>query len=443
MISAPDILNSLGEFHPLVLHFPIGLIAGVVCLEFWTFLSPSTELRRANSILLTLACAGAVAAAGLGLLLAESGGYDADLLFRHRISGLATAVLSATALLLHSRSIVSSQPRLITQYRLALVACIASIAIAGHYGNLIAHGGSSPFYVLALALGGEASGEQRDLPNGGAFRADGLFESSIGPILELHCNECHGAEKQEGGLRLDSREAALAGGESGKPAIVPGDAMASRLVRAVTLPRESDYSMPPSGKGRLEPQEVVSLINWINRGAPWHDATARLASRVARASASEIDGLRARGFHLSELSEAHPLLRVDAVPDQARLSELSSVAQQVTWLNLARYDFAAGESAALSTMPNLTRLELQGSNVEDHDIVHLTHLTSLIFLNLHDTRVSDSGLAHLQKLDSLESLFLWRTRTTSPGIQTLKAELPEANVDTGLATHHQSPEPER
>ena len=46
------------------------------------------------------------------------------------------------------------------------------------------------------------------------------------------CAECHGAKKQEGKLRLDSREAALAGGDYG-PAIVPGKPEDSWLVRAV------------------------------------------------------------------------------------------------------------------------------------------------------------------------------------------------------------------
>ena len=51
-------------------------------------------------------------------------------------------------------------------------------------------------------------------------------------LLETRCVSCHGPEKQKGGLRLDSREAVLKGGESG-PGAAPGDPDHSLLLRAV------------------------------------------------------------------------------------------------------------------------------------------------------------------------------------------------------------------
>src|SRR5262245_51338545 len=59
-----------------------------------------------------------------------------------------------------------------------------------------------------------------------------FFESKIRPLLANNCYECHGAKKQNNGLRLDSREAILAGGDQG-PAIVPGKPDESLIVRAV------------------------------------------------------------------------------------------------------------------------------------------------------------------------------------------------------------------
>src|SRR4051794_11838287 len=59
-----------------------------------------------------------------------------------------------------------------------------------------------------------------------------FFEQRIRPLLVEKCNACHGAEKQKGRLRLDSREAMLKGGDSG-PAIVPGKPAESLLVEAV------------------------------------------------------------------------------------------------------------------------------------------------------------------------------------------------------------------
>ncbi len=47
------------------------------------------------------------------------------------------------------------------------------------------------------------------------------FVKEVQPILESSCVHCHNEDRSEGELRLDSLEAALAGGENG-PALVPG-----------------------------------------------------------------------------------------------------------------------------------------------------------------------------------------------------------------------------
>jgi len=59
-----------------------------------------------------------------------------------------------------------------------------------------------------------------------------FFEEKVRPILAENCYKCHGSEKQKGSLRLDAREAVLAGGESG-PVIVPGKPNESALVEAI------------------------------------------------------------------------------------------------------------------------------------------------------------------------------------------------------------------
>lgn len=91
------------------------------------------------------------------------------------------------------------------------------------------------------------------------------FQVRVWPVLERSCVRCHGPEKQKSGLRLDSREAALKGGESG-PAVVigkPAESLLIKLVRHV----EDDRVMPP--KDALEDSEIVALERWISDGAPW------------------------------------------------------------------------------------------------------------------------------------------------------------------------------
>src|SRR3954470_15909927 len=93
-----------------------------------------------------------------------------------------------------------------------------------------------------------------------AARADDteFFEKRIRPLLVENCYKCHsaGSEKLKGGFRLDSKELALKGGESGKLAIVPGDAEKSLLIEAVRY-NNTDLQMPP--KKKLSNQQIDDL----------------------------------------------------------------------------------------------------------------------------------------------------------------------------------------
>jgi hypothetical protein len=92
-----------------------------------------------------------------------------------------------------------------------------------------------------------------------------FFESRVRPILADSCFKCHGPAKQSSGLRLDSREAMLTGGDNG-PALVPGDAAASMIVRALSYEHD-EIKMPP--KGKLGDPAVAAIRQWVKAGAYW------------------------------------------------------------------------------------------------------------------------------------------------------------------------------
>jgi cytochrome c553 len=92
-----------------------------------------------------------------------------------------------------------------------------------------------------------------------------FFEAKVRPILAARCLDCHGPKKEESGLRLDSRQAALDGGDSGERAVVPGDPDRSLLVTAIN--RAGDIHMPPETK--LPAGEIEILTDWIRQGLPW------------------------------------------------------------------------------------------------------------------------------------------------------------------------------
>lgn len=91
-----------------------------------------------------------------------------------------------------------------------------------------------------------------------------FFEKEVRPVLSARCQKCHGAQAQKGGLRLDSRTAALAGGSTG-PAVVPGKPQDSLLVDAINY--GDTYQMPPRSK--LPEKEIAALTKWVERGVPW------------------------------------------------------------------------------------------------------------------------------------------------------------------------------
>lgn len=97
------------------------------------------------------------------------------------------------------------------------------------------------------------------------------FQRDVQPILVEHCAECHGTDEAErkSSLRLDLRDAALKGGESGTPAIVPGKIAESELVRRITSPDAAALMPPPSHNKPLSPAQIEILKKWIGEGAEY------------------------------------------------------------------------------------------------------------------------------------------------------------------------------
>src|SRR6056297_1349271 len=109
---------------------------------------------------------------------------------------------------------------------------------------------------VLLACGGPGTAAAAD-----AEAAREHFEKAIRPVLVRECIRCHGPEKQQGGLRLDSRQGWADGGDSGA-AIVPGDPPASLLIEAM---RYEGYEMPPRGK--LDDKTLAAFETWVAQGA--------------------------------------------------------------------------------------------------------------------------------------------------------------------------------
>lgn len=121
------------------------------------------------------------------------------------------------------------------------------------------------FAVLTWAVvwSGRTAAAQTTSPEFSADQVE-FFKTKVQPILKARCLKCHGGEaKVRGGLRVDSRESIVKGGELG-PAVSLEDPVESLLLQAINY---DGLEMPPNG--RLSQEEVDVLTRWVKAGAPW------------------------------------------------------------------------------------------------------------------------------------------------------------------------------
>ena len=172
-----------------------------------------------------------------------------------------------------------------------------------------------------------------------------VFEEKVRPLLVTRCQGCHGPRVAEGGLRLDHLPGTLEGGDSG-PAIVPGDAAASRLIGAVK--RTLEPAMPPDEP--LPAEEIALLEAWIAAGAPWSgagaDGPAVTADTMPTDPAAAVEWAKARHWAFQPI-ERHAPPTLPQGLDPARAAEWSGVIDRFLAANIV----AAGLQPAAPAAP--------------------------------------------------------------------------------------------
>jgi cytochrome c553 len=106
-----------------------------------------------------------------------------------------------------------------------------------------------------------------------------FFEKQVRPVLVDQCYKCHGSEKQKGGLRMDSREALLKGGDDGA-VVVPGKPEESSLIKSIN--HIGDSKMPEKAD-KLPDAQIAALSEWVKMGIPWpeNDKAATTSAEAA------------------------------------------------------------------------------------------------------------------------------------------------------------------
>jgi len=442
----PDIALFFGHLHPLLVHLPIGLILLLAILELF---ARWPRFRNANSnagFILALAVPIAVFTVTCGWLLSLGGGYQDRLLQWHKWTGIGTAAACALAGLCYWLD----QKKL---YRLCLFATVAALVVASHFGGSLTHGSDylvryAPAPLRALL------GVARQQPAAETKPKDvnqlPAFAGVVQPLLQNDCAACHGAEKSQAGLRLDSLAALLKGGKSG-PAVVPGHSAESLLVKRLRLPSGDKLHMPPEGKPQPARDDIVLLQWWIALGAPADKKLGELdrppsiarilqarfgsptavAKAVAPRPLKEVLPLAGKlavelDIALTPMGEDEPWLQCNASIagknfGDAELARLAPVAANVRWLDLAGTKVSDAGLAQAAAMPNLTRLHLERTGITDSGLARMKGMGELEYLNLYGTAVTDAGLAALQDLPKLRRLYLWQTKVTPEAVKTFAA----------------------
>lgn len=125
------------------------------------------------------------------------------------------------------------------------------------------------------------------------------FEEDVWPILVSRCLECHGEQKQEGELRLDSPNHIRAGGRFGD-VVSPGSPADSAIFELISLPANNKESMPRRGD-RLTPAQLNTIEKWILEGVRfggWRSELQTAANRtIAYKNRSDIPEARELPTH--------------------------------------------------------------------------------------------------------------------------------------------------
>jgi uncharacterized membrane protein/mono/diheme cytochrome c family protein len=270
----------LGRLHPLIVHFPVGLLCIALLLEGISWYRKSTEFRSGITAMVWIGTISAILAAALGLILVNQEDYAGKGVTVHQWSGLATMSLAIlTVLALRSGRI--------SAYRTLLILTVVGVSIAGHFGALLTHGEDYLSSVLPFGNSPTSPGTGgttfafASVSAGQPLSAKQISELNVEvrSILAHNCYSCHSATKTKGELRMDKKDLLFKGGKHGA-ILEAGHPEDSEIIRRIMLPADDKEAMPTKGK-RLTEKEVALLSFWIKQGAPWPTGAEKSIYRVA------------------------------------------------------------------------------------------------------------------------------------------------------------------
>ena len=407
----------LGRFHLVALHLPIGLLLLIPVLEIAGVYRP--PLREAAGFVLGLAFASCVLTLVLGWLLAYGGGDSGIVVTRHMAGGIALTIGTLVCLLARPAWSGNAVPYAYP----GLLSCTILILIwTAHQGGTLTHGSNYLTQYMPPELK-RWSGLGTQAPTANSF-----YAKHINPIFDSNCVGCHGGSHAKGGLRLDSYDLLMNGGQDG-PVIFAGQPDKSLLFQRITLPSDHKQFMPAEGKPPLRAEEIARIKAWIQQGAsPTTTAVAGVSIReespelplqpVGDYSAlmPEIRNMQqAQGAKLipfsSKPEDGLVLYTVDVASSfgDAQLAQFQRFAPYIVEVELGRTAVTNACFDTLMLFTHLRALHLEETHVSGDGLAKLATLSQLTYLNLSGTQVTSAAIAPLSAMKNLRHVYLYNT----------------------------------
>ena len=374
-----EIIKYLGNFHPVVLHLPIGAFL----FTFLLFISQKylkSNFDPAVRMGLLFSFITSIITSIFGYILHLNGDYDSVLVDRHMWLAIATTILIGFVLYLHKRQ--KPYNHVLSSFVFATVL----LTITGHNGGSLTHGKD---YLKLPDFEKEISIVSYDSIH--------VFNQVISPILDSKCVKCHNTGKSKGNLMLSSIDKILLGGEKGQ-IIKSNSSVDSRLYTYLNLPIDDEMHMPPDGNSQLNDNEKELIKLWIDEGADFYNFRKISDDNFSKEILS---------FLPKEIASVDPPNRNDLIKLIENEFRIERISTENNFIDI-KYQGKSFKQSYLRLLSkvsdNIKRLDLSFVDLSSIDISRLDNFDNLTYLNLNNTKLTTKKL---KKLDlDIQTLIL-------------------------------------
>ena len=365
-----EIIKYLGNFHPVVLHLPIGAFL----FTFLLFISQKylkSNFDPAVRLGLLFSFITSIITSVFGYILHLNGDYDSVLVDRHMWLAIATTILIGFVLYLHKKQ--KPYNHVLSSFVFASVL----LTITGHNGGSLTHGKD---YLKLPDFEKEISIVSYDSIH--------VFNQVISPILDSKCVKCHNTGKSKGNLMLSSIDKILIGGEKGQ-IIKSNSSVDSRLYTYLNLPIDDEMHMPPDGNSQLNENEKELIKLWIDEGADFYNFRKMNDDNFSKEILS---------FLPKEIASVDPPNRNDLIKLIENEFRIERISTENNFIDI-KYQGKSFKQSYLRLLSkvsdNIKRLDLSFIDLSSIDLSRLDDFDNMTYLNLNNTKLTTKKLQKL------------------------------------------------